>query len=117
MVKMTKKDLKDLSISLGAYYCGGNVYTHENIAYYISTREFSKIVQYGNIKNDIARLLNNLDNLYNINELENGNKYSIVKNQIAYSCGYYGNTGQLVKYSVIARDTNDVIYNFYTYYC
>ena len=44
MVKMTKKDLKDLSISLGAYYCGGNVYNHENIAYCISNREFSKIV-------------------------------------------------------------------------
>jgi len=117
MVKLNKKQLKDLAISLSAYYCGGNVYNHENIAYYISTREFSKIVQYGNIKNDISKLLNNLNELYNINELENGNKYSIVHNQIAYSCNNCGNSGQIIKYSVVARNTNEVIYNFYTYYC
>ena len=93
------------------------MYNHENIAYYISNREFSKIVQYGNIKNDISKLLNNLDNIYGLYNMEIENKYSIVKNQIAYSCGMYGNTGQLIKYSVVARDTNEVIYNFYTYYC
>ena len=117
MIKMSKKDLKDMAISLGAYYCGGNVYNHENIAYYISTREFSKIVQYENSKNDVSKLLNNLDNLYGLYNMEMENKYSIVHNQIAYSCGTYGNTGQLIKYSVVARNTNEVIYNFYTYYC
>ena len=117
MVKMNKKDLKDLAISLGAYYCGGNVYNHENIAYYISAREFSNIAKYSNKNNQIGKMLDNLDNIYGLYNMEIENKYSIVKNQIAYSCGIYGNSGQLIKYSVVARDTNEVIYNFYTYYC
>lgn len=117
MIKLSKKQLKDLAINLNAYYCGGNVYNHENIACYISAREFSKIIQYGNTKNDISKLINNLNEKYNINKLEHENLYSINANQIAYSCSTCGNTGQIVEYAIISRETNEVIYKFYTYYC
>ena len=117
MIKLSKKQLKDLAISLNAYYCGGNVYNHENITHSISSRNFTQLLEYGNTKNDISKLINNLNERYNINKLEHGNLYSINANQIAYSCGTYGNTGQIVEYVIISRETNEVIYKFYTYYC
>ena len=117
MIKLSKKQLKDLAINLNAYYCGGNVYTHENITYSISSRNFTQLLEYGNTKNDISKLINNLNERYNINKLEHGNLYSINANQIAYSCGTYGNTGQIVEYVIVSRETNEVIYKFYTYYC
>ncbi len=115
MVKMNKKDLKDIAISLSAYYCGGNVYNHENIAYYLSNKEFDKVMQYANANNEISKLIDKLNKLYYLPKFNDN--YSIVKNQIAYSCGTYGNSGQLIKYSVIARNANEVISTFYTYYC
>lgn len=117
MIKITRKQLKDLATSLNAYYCGGNVYNHENITYCISRRNITRLKEYSNSKNDISRLINFLNERYDINKLEYGDLYSINANQIAYSCGDYGNTGQIVEYVIISRKTNEVIYKFYTYYC
>ena len=110
MIKLSKKQLKDLAISLNAYYCGGNVYTHENITHSISSRNFTQLLEYGNTKNDISKLINNLNKKYNINKLEHGNLYSINANQIAYSCGTYGDTGHTAEYVIVSRETNEVIY-------
>ena len=126
MIKLSKKQLKDLSVSLNAYYCGGNVYNHENIQYWLSCGDFESIEKLKNKNNDIERLLQFLNNTYNLKNLYNyknnnniiGNYlYCIIASQIAYSCGYYGNSGQLVECKVITKASNEVIYKFYTYYC
>lgn len=125
MIKIAKKQLKDLSISLNAYYCGGNVYNHENISYWLSNGDFESIRKLQNKNNDIEKMLVSLNDTYNLKNFYNcytmktykDYKYYISRNQIAYSSGIYGNTGQIVEYSIVNTTTNEVIYKFYTYYC
>lgn len=112
MIKLSKRDLKDLAQSLDAFYCGGNVYNHENIVHYIQSKDFDKLSNYNlhNLEGNIKYILNDL----NINKNDKLS-YVIATNQIAYSCGTYGNTGQIVKYIIINQGGNDR--TFYTYYC
>ena len=117
MIKLSKKQLKDLAISLGAYYCGGNVYNHENIAIYLSMGACSKLREYSNTKNDVSKLLEDLNQLYGLSNIEDKHEYSISSTQIAYSCTNAGNTGQIIKYTVVSKNTTGPIYDFYTYYC
>lgn len=126
MIKLSKKQLKDISKSMSAFYCGGNVYNHENITHWLSCGDFESIKKLENKNNDIIKLLNFLDNNYNLkkfynynnnNNLKGNYSYYISASQIAYSCGYYGNSGQLVKYNIINKVSNEAIFSFYTYYC
>ena len=52
-MKQTRKDLKELAKSLGAYYCGGNVYNHENIQHYLERGNFEEVKKYASSNNDI----------------------------------------------------------------
>lgn len=114
MEKLTKKNLKNTAESMGAFYCGGNVYNHENITYYLKHKQMDEIKKYANDNyNDINDLMDFLDNLL-VGDLE---QYNIWCNQIAYSAGAYGNNGQLRQYKVINKENDEIIREFYTYYC
>ena len=122
MTKTTKKQLKEIARSMGAYYCGGNVYNHENISYYLSSGDWENISKYVNDKyNEIGKLLEDLHNTYNLDSFKtyNNNKglYRIFyKEQILYSAGVYGNSGQLRKFDIV-NNNDEIIHSFYTYYC
>lgn len=120
-MKQTKKDLKELAKALGAYYCGGNVYTHENIQYYLEYGDFDSITQYASGNNDILVMLNFLDRVYGLNNFNTANNrknlYTIGAGLLAYSTGVYGNNGQIFKYEIYNNQTQECIYTFYTYYC
>lgn len=113
MEKLSKKQLKNISESLGAFYCGGNVYNHENITYYLEHKQLDELKKYISEYNNVKGLVEFLDNLL-IGGVE---LYNIWSNQIAYSAGVYGNNGQLRQYKVINRATDEIIKEFYTYYC
>ena len=112
MIKLSRKELKELGEILNnSFYCGGNVYNHENITYYITHKEISKIDTYN------SNLFMYLDNTLTEYLKDTNTNYYIISNQIAYSCGTYGNTGQIVKYNIVNEKTHDIIDTFYTYYC
>ena len=113
MEKLTKKQLKEISESMGAFYCGGNVYNHENITYYLEHKQMDELKKYINDYNNVNDLVDFLDNLL-IGGVE---LYNIWSNQVAYSAGVYGNNGQLRQYKVINKETDEIIREFYTYYC
>ena len=110
-MKLSKKNLKELAISLDAYYCGGNVYNHENITEYVSNPKYNitKLNEYSKKDNDVYTLMERVAKNRAV-----GKTFTCAR-LIAYSCGNYGNSGQLVKYDV--SDINGVIDTFYTYYC
>jgi len=115
MIKLSRNNLKDLAKNLDAFYCGGNVYNHENITYHIQHKDIIKLNDYTNSNNQVYELIEYLANKTStLND-----KYYITANQIAYSAGTYGNTGQLVKYDIIFHSNNMTIktFTFYTYYC
>ena len=113
MEKLTRKQLKAISESMGAFYCGGNVYNHENITYYLEHKNFIELHKYFGVNNSVRELVKLLSELL-VGDLE---QYNIWSDQIAYSAGVYGNTGQLRQYKIINKATNETIREFYTYYC
>ena len=120
-MKQTKKDLKELAKALGAYYCGGNVYNHENIQHYLERGDFDAVRVYASSNNDISAMLNSLNRVYNLNNFNTpsnrNNLYMISATLLSYSAGIYGNNGQIFKYKVYNNETQEHIYTFYTYYC
>ena len=120
-MKQTKKDLKELAKALGAYYCGGNVYNHENIQHYLERGNFEEVKKYISSNNDILEMINSLDRVYNLNNFNTSNNrknlYMISASLLSYSAGIYGNNGQIFKYKVYNNETQEHIYTFYTYYC
>ena len=122
MIKTSKKQLKEIAKSLGAYYCGGNVYNHENISEYLRQGNWMEISKYVNTKyNKIGDLLEDLHNSYNLDNFKTYDNskglYRIdYKEQLCYSAGTYGNSGQLRKFDIVNND-DETIYSFYTYYC
>ena len=119
-MKQTKKDLKELAKALGAYYCGGNVYNHENIQHYLERGNFEEVKKYASTNNDILEMINSLDRVYSLNNFNTSsnrnNLYMISASLLSYSAGIYGNNGQIFKYNVYNK-TQEHIYTFYTYYC
>ena len=120
-MKQTRKDLKELAKALGAYYCDGNVYNHENIRYYLENGNFEEVKKYISSNNDILEMINSLDRVYNLNNFNTPNNrnnlYMISASLLSYSAGTYGNNGQIFKYKVYNNKTQEHIYTFYTYYC
>lgn len=114
-METTKKNLKDLSKSLNAYYMGGNVYDYENIVYYldykIDIQSLKKYTRY-----DLSKLLQDIDTHYNLDNFING-IYKISATQLAYSHGVYGNNGQIHQLKVYNTKTNEHIFTYYVYYC
>lgn len=114
-MELTKKQLKELSISLNAYYMGGNVYDYENIVYYLDWKmDIQSLKKYN--KPDLQKLLQDLDTQYNLDNFING-IYKISATQVAYSHGVYGNNGQLHQLKIYNTETNEHIYTYYIYYC
>lgn len=116
-IKITKKNLKELGKSLGGYYCGGNVYTHENIEYYITHNDYKKVFSAAPNNEKMVELANMIYDYVKMNEdvKRFGERVYITSNLIAYSAGYNGNIGQIFKYDVV--NDSKVIKTFYTYYC
>lgn len=111
MTKLTRKNLQEIAQSLGAYYCGGNVYNHENITYYIAHKDITKLNDYTNNKNQVYELMEHI-----AQQTKDLNNYFISTHLIGYSAGIYGNIAQLVKYDIIDNNSN-IINTFFTYYC
>lgn len=114
-MELTKKKLKDLAISLDAYYMGGNVYDYENIVHYLDykmdVQSLKKCTRY-----DLPKLLQDINKQYNLNNFING-IYKISATQVAYSHGIYGNNGQLHQLKIYNTKTNEHIFTYYVYYC
>lgn len=119
-MKQTKKDLKELAKSLGAYYCTGDVYDHENIYHYLERGNFEQVKKHIRSNNDILSMINSLDTVYSLNNFNTPdnrkNLYMISGTLLAYSGGLYGNNGQIFKYDVYNNETQEHIHTFYTYY-
>lgn len=110
-MKTNKKQLKELATMLNAYYCGGNVYNHENIREYISNTNYDiqELNKYTNRNNNVYELIERLQKAI-------GNKkYNVTSRLIAYSANVYGNSGQIFQYELY--DINGVFDTIYTYYC
>lgn len=110
-LKISKKELKREGEEKKAIYCGGNVYTHENIIYYITHKDIKAlekmVADYKGIAKNIEKII---DIVYTLED------YIIYDEIVCYSVGIYGNSGQLVRYT--ARDEkNGIIKEFYTFYC
>lgn len=130
IIKISKKNLKELGNNLDGFYCGKDVYNYENIIYLINRLPYSNkedIKGYrGEIIKEIKKLINynNYDKAvkysakYNfisrLEELKNKDFFEIVTCQMAYSCGVYGNTAQLHKIEIRTEKNETEI--FYTYY-
>lgn len=112
-MKLTKKNLKEMAEVLGAVYCTGNVYSYENIVYYIQvlcnghsngyTEALSNCSEH--YKTELVKLLDeiislNFDNCY--------------CKQVAYSAGVYGNNGQIHEFKLTKDD--ETVKQFYLYY-
>ena len=114
-MELTKKQLKELSISLNAYYMGGNVYDYENIVYYLDWKmDLQSLKKYD--KPELSKLLQDIDKQYNLDNFING-IYKISATQVAYSHGIYGNNGQLHQLKIYNTKTNEHIFSYYIYYC
>ncbi len=100
-VKLTKTQLKEMAKNLKGVYCGGNVYQYENGIFYLNTNHAEETNT--NIKEYLANLEINLK------------RVDFLAYQVAYSCGTYGNSGQLHKVEI--WQNNKVIHEFFTYYC
>lgn len=111
-IKVSRKQLKELAKNVDAFYCGGNVYTHENVTYYITHKELSKLTTY-----KLFTLLGNIKSMAKELGIKKVNKDFCIINDslIAYSVGTYGNIGQLVKYEMSNNKGDSRV--FYTYYC
>lgn len=105
-VKITKKELKRIGEDKEGYYFTGNVYSYENITNYLSqlawrTEKGHKTENKQRIKEIKKELQKNVNSKYydSLNEIVsniesiNHDNYGI--NQVFYSAGLYGNSGQL----------------------
>ena len=91
MTRLSHKALKDMGKALGGYYYDGNIYAHEN------RRHFLTVAPYGlrreGWKKEIERL--NPEIMPLVDDIIADDPDSVDYEQIAYSCGQYGNSGQL----------------------
>lgn len=119
-LKLTKKELKKRAEYEEGYYFTGNVYSYENIINYLSqlawrTERGRKTENKKRIKEIKTELLKNVNKNYInslqdiVNNIESSSHDNYSMNQIYYSAGLYGNSGQLhllklyKKHQVIAQ--------------
>lgn len=91
ITKMTHKALKEMGEMLNGYYFDGNIYAHENRVHYLSSvvcdwRKDERIEEAKAHNHEIAAL---------IDEIVSTGANEATTRQLAYSCGIYGNSGQL----------------------
>lgn len=105
-IKLSKKELKRRAELEEGYYFTGNVYSYENVINYLGQlawrtergRKTENRKRIAEIKKELLKNINNnyfnslKDIINNIETIKHDN-YSI--NQLYYSAGLYGNSGQL----------------------
>ena len=106
MIKLSKKQLVELATSLGAYKFTSNVYTYEGIVHFLSNYDVSERAIEQSSDSTYLELIHNYNNDIYYKEV----------NKLAYSCGLYGNTGQLHEFKIYERATNKLLDVYYTYY-
>lgn len=106
MIKLSKKQLVELANSLGAYKFTGNVYTYETIVTCLSGYEVAEYTLKASSDSKYLELIHNYNSIIYYKEV----------NKLAYSCGLYGNTGQLHEFKIYERATNKLLDVYYTYY-
>lgn len=125
MIKLSKKELKREAEREEAYYFTSNVYSYENVIYYLErlawkTEAGTKTKNKKDIENIKKELLKNINSKYftslqdivrNIQTIKH-DSYKI--EQIAYSAGLYGNSGQL--HSIKLYNKNEITALYYCYY-
>lgn len=102
MNKLSHKALKDMGKNLGGYELSkGDIYYYENNLYYLRHLQ--------NIENDSIPVTKDLVNnvITDIKKRFPNAKY-VSEQQIAYSHGVYGNTGQLHKCRVLDNGWNEI---------
>lgn len=112
--KITKKLLKELGEDFSGYQYGGNVYDYENALHYIENSNYTsetikeKFIdsKYWNRK-ELRELVCKYKDL----------GYKMSAEQLYYSCGIYGNNGQLHKVRVYDKDYKEHLETFFIYYC
>ena len=125
MEKLSKKQLKNYAESKEAYYFTGNVYSYENIIFYLNqlawrTKKGEKTKNKKRIAEIKKELLKNINNKYfttlqdlvkNIKTIKH-DSYKI--EQEFYSAGIYGNSGQL--HTLTLYNNNNIVAMYYIYY-
>lgn len=124
-VKITRKELIRRGEIEEGYYFTGNVYSYENVIFYLTqlawrTERGHKTENKQRIKEIKKELLKNINSKYftslqdlvkNIESI-NHNNYSI--DQLYYSAGLYGNSGQLHQLKLYKN--HSVIASYVLYY-
>ena len=93
MTKLSHKALKDMGRNLSGYYFDGNIYAHENRLHYLTMLPYyanrpERVAEVRHMNPEIMGLWARLEAL-----APDSTNYT----QLAYSCGIYGNSGQLHK--------------------
>ena len=118
MIKLSKKQLKKQAEDLEAYYFTGNVYNYENcIEYLKNLAYFKNIKDTDEIEQDFLKnvnknyLLSAQDIIESIKRIDSD---TYTCNQLAYSAGVYGNSGQL--HEIKLYKNNNLVARYYFYY-
>lgn len=90
-IKLSHKALKEMGAMLNGYYFDGNIYAHENRVHYLQSIicGWNREEEVENAKTHCSEISELVDNIRAIGA------DSVSCRQLAYSCGYYGNSGQL----------------------
>lgn len=124
MIKLSKKELKKEAERIEAYYFTGNVYSYENVVYYLQqlawkTEKGTKTKNRKDVQNIKKELLKNINSNYftslqdivkNIETIKHDN-YSVT--QLYYSAGLDGNSGQLHEIKLYNKGNINAIYHVY----
>lgn len=118
-LKLTKKQLKEIAEREEAYYFTGNVYSYENVIYYLNiiiwkNRDKKDISNYclELFKNVNYNYINSANDL--INNIKSISYDSYEVEQLYYSAGVYGNNGQLHRIRLYKDDS--IVAEYYMYY-
>ena len=121
-IKLTKRQLKEISYKEEAYYFTGNVYSYENIVFYLQTAIFAYRKENKNTSQYYKeRMLKDVREEYKKQAEELYDKITSYKAatyrevQVAYSAGVYGNSGQLHKFTLYDKYMN-ILFSFHTFY-
>lgn len=98
MIKMSHKQLVEMSKTLNAYYFDDNIYAHENRVHNLMSVVYYRERAIEDTKHECE----NFNKL--LREVIDLNPTSVSSKQLAYSCGIYGNTGQLHKLTYYKGD-------------
>lgn len=114
IIKATKKRIMEKAKDLKAYYYGGNVYDYENAIHLIENYNYtSKDIK----KHIVDNKYYNREDLRNLICKYKKKKYKMSAKQLYYSCGLYGNSGQLHEVNVYTNKWTKLKDTFYIYYC